>query len=103
MSGLYQTETRGSVSPLPLSAQKPTLQLIHTPTNRPGLVLEDLGLSPLLDACILSEEEGIEKPNPEIWARGIRAAGLGSPPIYNGTIQPPIAHEIMHVGDELEW
>lgn len=76
-------------------------------SNRLGLVLEDLGLESILDACVLSEEEGIEKPNPEIWARGIRAAGLpeGVPPISitNGVIDSVLAHDVMHVGDELEW
>src|ERR1700733_9017578 len=41
-----------------------------------GAVMRDLGIEPLLDACFLREEEGVAKPDPEIWRRAAVNAGL---------------------------
>lgn len=52
------------------------------------LVLEDLGILPLLDPILLSETEGVEKPSREIYFRACSKAQV-SP------------DEVVHVGDEL--
>ncbi|MFT4192684.1 MAG: HAD family hydrolase, partial [Comamonas sp.] len=44
------------------------------------------GLAPLLDAILVSEAEGVHKPDPLIFQRALRALGLA-------------AHEAVHVGD----
>lgn len=51
-------------------------------------VIEDLGLLPYIDAVLLSEEEGIEKPSREIFLRACSRVGVSM-------------HEALHVGDEL--
>lgn len=53
-----------------------------------GYVLEDLNVLRLLQPALFSEEEGIEKPSPEIWQRALHRAGLE-------------AKEAIHVGDNL--
>jgi len=52
-----------------------------------GLVLADLGISPLLHPFLLSEEEGVEKPNPEIFQRALDTTTR--------------LDQAVHVGDEL--
>ena len=54
-----------------------------------GAVLADLGVLPLLNPILLSEEEGVEKPSSEIFRRACERAGVTT-------------KEIMHVGDELK-
>ena len=53
-----------------------------------GLALEDLGVLSMLSPTLFSEEEGIEKPVPEIWYRALNRAGFD-------------ASQAMHVGDEI--
>ena len=53
-------------------------------------MIEDLDLIPQLDAVLLSEEEGVEKPSCEIFKRACERLGVK-------------AHETVHVGDELDW
>jgi beta-phosphoglucomutase-like phosphatase (HAD superfamily) len=53
-----------------------------------GLALEDLGVLSMLSPTLFSEEEGIEKPSPEIWHRALNRAGLD-------------ASQAIHVGDEI--
>ncbi|KAH9847634.1 HAD hydrolase subfamily IA REG-2-like protein [Lenzites betulinus] len=77
----------------------PTLQRLRDLDIRTGLVsntdarmravIEDLDLIPRLDTVLLSEEEGVEKPSPEMFDRA--CTRLGAKP-----------EEVMHVGDELE-
>ena len=55
-----------------------------------GAVIEDLGLMPLLDTVLLSEEEGVEKPSCAIFQRACERLG----------VKP---EETVHVGDELDW
>ena len=54
-----------------------------------GAVIEDLEIMPYLDAVLLSEEEGVEKPSCEIFRRACERLG----------VKP---WETVHVGDELE-
>lgn len=55
-----------------------------------GAVIEDLGIMPYLDAVLLSEDEGVEKPSCEIFRRACERLG----------VKP---QETVHVGDELKW
>lgn len=59
-----------------------------------GLVLEDLEVSPFLEPILLSEELGIEKPNPDIFRAALRDA------TPRGCTR---GDECVHVGDELYW
>ena len=52
-------------------------------------ILDDLDVSKYLDPILVSEIQGVEKPNPEIYAR---AGHLGG----------EAREVILHVGDELE-
>lgn len=59
-----------------------------------GLVLEDLGLSGLFDTILLSEEEGLEKPHPDLFARALnRVNQQGGLSIRTD--------QCLHVGDDL--
>lgn len=51
------------------------LALVSNWDRRLLRILDDLELSPLLDAVTISSLEGVEKPNPEIFRRAL--AGLG--------------------------
>ncbi|KAJ3488090.1 hypothetical protein NLI96_g3084 [Meripilus lineatus] len=62
--------------------------LVSNTDSRMKLVLEDLGILPLLDPILLSETEGVEKPSREIYFRACSKAQV-SP------------DEVVHVGDEL--
>lgn len=57
-------------------------------------VIRDLGLSPYLDAVILSEEVNAEKPSRDIFLR----VCLGS--MHSIALAPG---QCVHVGDELDW
>lgn len=61
-----------------------------TPT---GLVLADLGISPFLHPLVLSEEEGVDKPDAEIFRRAFTQALDNATRLEQG----------VHVGDELQW
>jgi HAD superfamily hydrolase (TIGR01549 family) len=52
-------------------------------------VVDSLGLTPLLQPILVSEEEGVEKPSPHIFQRASGLAGVPN-------------HEVVHVGDELD-
>lgn len=77
--------------------------------------MQDLGIAPLLDACVLSEEECVAKPDPEIWRRAIVNAGLTPALLLRQSVAPNIdkksddqslnelAQDTLHVGDELDW
>ena len=58
-----------------------------------GEVLRDLGVLDMLRPCVLSEEEGCEKPSAAIWTKSMQYAG----------IEGLDASEVVHIGDELEW
>lgn len=58
-----------------------------------GLVIADLGISPFLHPLILSEEEGVEKPDAEIFRRAFKQA----------FDKPTRLDQGVHVGDELDW
>lgn len=66
--------------------------------------MQDLEIQPLLDVCVLSEEEGVEKPDSEIWRRAIRGAFPRNPKADASIVQAPRDElkEVLHVGDELE-
>jgi putative hydrolase of the HAD superfamily len=49
-------------------------------------VLDDVGLTPLLDGIVISAEVGAAKPDPAIFALALARAGVA-------------AHEALHVGD----
>jgi putative hydrolase of the HAD superfamily len=51
--------------------------------------IQRLGLSRLMDAILISEREGIRKPEPEIFARAVRTLGMDR-------------SETWHVGDHPE-
>ncbi len=61
--------------------------------------MEDLGFLASLDAVVLSEEEGIEKPAQEIFLRTI---GLVNEKVLYGQ-RPLDPTECLHIGDELIW
>ncbi|EPQ57694.1 hypothetical protein GLOTRDRAFT_38464 [Gloeophyllum trabeum ATCC 11539] len=63
--------------------------LVSNADSRMRLVLDDLSLSPHLTEILISEEEGIEKPAKEIFARACQRVGVG-------------LDEAVHVGDELD-
>ena len=73
--------------------------------------MQDLGIMPFLDACVLSEEEGVAKPDPEIWRRAIDIvnAGLTKPDVADtenassNQILAGVGQHVIHVGDELVW
>jgi putative hydrolase of the HAD superfamily len=52
-------------------------------------VLADTGLAPLLDGAVISAEVGAAKPDPTIFTRALRIAGVG-------------ADEALHVGDSAD-
>jgi len=66
--------------------------LISNSDARMRLVLADLGVSPFLHPLVLSEEEGVEKPDAEIFRRAFKQALENSTRFNQG----------VHVGDELE-
>jgi len=55
-------------------------------------VLAQLGVAPLIDFVVTSEEAGASKPQVDIFKAALKKLG-------NTQIQP---HEILHVGDDLE-
>lgn len=66
-------------------------QSVDAPTT--GLVLADLGISPFLHPLVLSEEEGVEKPDAEIFRRALKQSLDETTRFDQG----------VHVGDELQW
>jgi len=54
--------------------------------------LAQLGVAPLIDFVVTSEEAGASKPQVDIFKAALKKLG-------NTQIQP---HEILHVGDDLE-
>jgi putative hydrolase of the HAD superfamily len=78
-------ETLGS-----LRASGRKLGLItNGPTQWQSRKIECMGLAPLFDTILISEAEGIEKPNPHIFKRGVERCGS-------------VASEAMFVGDHPE-
>jgi len=69
--------------------------MVSNTDARMSLVLGDLQIASLLNPIILSEEAGIEKPNPGIFGLALKNPQNGGAP----TILP---EECVHVGDELE-
>lgn len=80
-----------------------------------GAVLQDLEITPFLDACVLSEEEGVEKPDSELWRRAIRAVVQRKSALVDGDDGPSeeiggtagfipttLGKDVLHVGDELD-
>lgn len=65
----------------------------------PGTVLQDLDFPSQLNSIVLSEEEGIEKPSPEIFFRAISQVSEKVERQGGNPIRP---EECLHVGDELE-
>jgi len=63
--------------------------LISNADSRMRLVLDDLSLTPHLSTVLISEEEGVEKPAKELFARACERVGVG-------------LDEVVHVGDELD-
>lgn len=65
-----------------------------------GKALHDLDFPPSLEPIVLSEEEGIEKPSPEIFLRTIARVNSTSDSKYLG-YAPIKPEECLHVGDEM--
>ncbi|KAI5123938.1 hypothetical protein M0805_006353 [Coniferiporia weirii] len=63
--------------------------LVSNTDSRTVRVLDDLGALSHLDHVLVSESEGIEKPQPEIFLRACTLAGV-------------LPEQAIHVGDELE-
>ncbi|GLB37510.1 putative HAD-hyrolase-like [Lyophyllum shimeji] len=64
--------------------------------SRIRLVLQDLGFRDEVDAVVLSEEVGFEKPSPEIFLQALSK-------VNSSRSQNPIApEECLHVGDEID-
>ncbi|KAG9103764.1 hypothetical protein FRC06_008222 [Ceratobasidium sp. 370] len=61
--------------------------LVSNSDSRILEALDDLGVMPFLDPALVSEREGIEKPDRRIWELACRRAGVE-------------ADEAAHVGDE---
>jgi len=60
--------------------------------SRVRTVLESVEILHFLEPCVISEEEGYEKPSPEMWTKSIAKSGIRA-------LQPS---EVLHIGDELE-
>jgi len=99
-----------------LKKRSTKLVVVSNSDSRVRAVMRDLGIEPLLDACVLSEEEGVAKPDPEIWRRAAVHAGL----ILGELVHPlhqsvtpkedtrtmdqsltGLGQKVIHVGDEL--
>jgi FMN phosphatase YigB (HAD superfamily) len=65
----------------------------------PGTVLQDLKFPSLLNPVVISEEEAIEKPSPEIFVRAISRVSQRVERQGGSAIKP---EECLHVGDELD-
>ncbi|KDR75804.1 hypothetical protein GALMADRAFT_503824 [Galerina marginata CBS 339.88] len=65
--------------------------------SRIRAVLEDLGFPIYLNPIVLSEEEGIEKPSPDIFMKALEFVNTDAES-SEGNIHPS---ECLHVGDEL--
>lgn len=63
--------------------------ITNGPTQWQGLKIEVLGIAPLFDAIVISGSEGIEKPDPRIFALALERCGA-------------VATESMFVGDHPE-
>ncbi|KAF8557597.1 HAD hydrolase subfamily IA REG-2-like protein [Imleria badia] len=75
-----------------LQAMDVRTALISNSDARMRLALADLGISPFLHPLVLSEEEGLEKPDAEIFRRAFKQALDSSAHFDQG----------VHVGDELQ-
>jgi len=64
--------------------------------SRIRLVLQDLGFGASLDAVVLSEEAGVEKPSPEIF---LQALSMVNSKRSQSLITP---EECLHIGDEID-
>ena len=64
-----------------------------------GTVLQDLGFPPLLNPVVISEEEALEKPSPEIFVRAISRVSQKVERQGGNPIRP---EECLHIGDELD-
>ena len=63
--------------------------ITNGPTHWQTLKIESMGIAPLFDAILISGTEGIEKPDPRIFARAVERCGV-------------TASESMFVGDHPE-
>lgn len=85
------------MSPIQIFVRVCTLletNLIHSLSLHTGLALKSLGFPAYLDPMLLSEEEGIEKPDPNMFKRTLER-------INNTGVMPPIEpSQCVHVGDE---
>ncbi|KAG5731291.1 Haloacid dehalogenase-like hydrolase domain-containing protein 3 [Termitomyces sp. T112] len=70
--------------------------LISNADSRIRSVLRDLEFPVFLDPIILSEEEGVEKPSPEIYRRALAVVNSRNPQ------NPVVPAQCLHVGDELD-
>ncbi|MBI3783811.1 MAG: HAD-IA family hydrolase [Deltaproteobacteria bacterium] len=59
--------------------------LSNAPTDLP-LLLDQLGISPLLDFCVVSARAGVKKPDRRVFAMTVQRAGVA-------------AESVLHVGD----
>jgi len=73
--------------------------VISNSDSRLRTVLQDLDFPLPLNSVILSEEEGFEKPSPEIFLRAISLVSQRAERQGRNPIKP---EECLHVGDELE-
>lgn len=64
-----------------------------------GNVLKDLSFPSALQPIMLSEEEGAEKPGPEIFAKTLQLVNRDKDLIQN----PIHPKQCLHIGDELMW
>ncbi|KIL66286.1 hypothetical protein M378DRAFT_161161 [Amanita muscaria Koide BX008] len=73
--------------------------IVSNADSRIRSVLEDLDFPSAMDTIVLSEEQGIEKPEREIFLRTIDNVNRKIPSGQK-SIDPA---ECLHVGDELIW
>ncbi|KAK7472785.1 hypothetical protein VKT23_000892 [Stygiomarasmius scandens] len=78
-----------------LQERKIFTAIVSNSDSRSRLALKDLGFPEYMTPIVLSEEEGIEKPNQEIFQRALNKVNE----MHKVEIQK---HECLHVGDELE-
>ncbi|TFK73991.1 HAD-like protein [Pluteus cervinus] len=81
------------------SKTKVRTAVVSNADSRIRSVLEDLGFPSTLAPIILSEEEGVEKPSPEIFMRALQKVNDAN--LRTEGFKPIEPRECVHVGDEL--
>jgi FMN phosphatase YigB (HAD superfamily) len=62
--------------------------------------LESFGVARYLSPIVLSEEAGVEKPDPKIFSHSLQSINYS---IRSTTASSIVPEECLHIGDELVW